>query len=124
MSNSNVDLPTLFGIGRRVAAGTLDFARSPEFTEPRAAKSINFNTHDAGWTVDLHPAPRRQVVFVVSGQLEIGLEDGTRQLFSPGDVFLADDTSGRGHTTRTHGDVPCILATVPLAGPGYRQDGW
>ncbi len=58
----------------------LDFTRSPESTEPRAAKAINFNTHEVGWTVDLHPAPRRQVVFVDSGQLEIGLEDGTRQL--------------------------------------------
>jgi quercetin dioxygenase-like cupin family protein len=102
----------------------LDFTQSSEFSEPRAAKAINFNTHEVGWTVDVHPAPRRQVVFVVSGQLEIGLEDGTRQLFSPGDVFLADDTSGRGHSTRTHGDLPCILATVPLAVPGNGQDGW
>ena len=92
----------------------LDFTRNPEFVEPRAAKTIIFVNHEVDWTVDLHPAPRRQVVFVVSGQLEIGLEDGTKQLFSPGDVFLADDTAGRGHLTRTYGDVPCLLATVPL----------
>ena len=92
----------------------IDFTAAAEFSDGRAAKSINFTPHEVGWDVDLHPAPRRQVVFVVSGQVEIGLEDGTKQVFSPGDIFLADDASGRGHMTRTYGDVPCLLATVPL----------
>ena len=92
----------------------IDFTTAAEFSDGRAAKSINFTPHEVGWDVDLHPAPRRQVVFVVSGQVEIGLEDETKHVFSPGDIFLADDASGRGHMTRTYGDVPCLLATVPL----------
>ena len=92
----------------------IDFTTTAEFSDGRAAKSINFTPHEVGWDVDLHPAPRRQVVFVVSGQVEIGLEDGTKYVFSPGDIFLADDASGRGHRTRTVGNEPCLLATVPL----------
>jgi hypothetical protein len=25
-----------------------------------------------------------------------------------------EDTTGRGHTTRVHGNEPCLTATVPL----------
>ena len=28
---------------------------------------------------------------------------------------LVEDTTGRGHTTRVHGNQPCLTATIPLA---------
>lgn len=51
-------------------------------------------THILGW----HNAPRRQWVITLSGSVEIGIGDGTRKIFGPGDVFLAEDVGGRGHT--------------------------
>jgi hypothetical protein len=54
-------------------------------------------------------------VIILSGQLEIGLGDGTKQTFGPGDARLVEDTTGKGHTTRTVGDQPCLTATIPLA---------
>jgi hypothetical protein len=47
-----------------------------------------------GW----HNAPRRQWCITLSGSVEIGIGDGTKRTFQPGDVFLAEDVTGQGHT--------------------------
>ena len=47
-----------------------------------------------GW----HNAPRRQWCITLSGTCEIGIGDGTKKTFGPGDVFLAEDVTGQGHT--------------------------
>ena len=47
-----------------------------------------------GW----HNAPRRQWCITLSGSCEIGIGDGTVKIFGPGDVFLAEDETGQGHT--------------------------
>ena len=49
-----------------------------------------------GW----HTAPRRQWCITLSGSVEIGISDGTVKTFGPGDVFLAEDVTGEGHTAR------------------------
>jgi hypothetical protein len=65
---------------------------------------------DQSW----HPAPRRQLVAILAGHLEVGTPDGARRAFGPGDVFLADDVGTRGHTTRTvGGPVQVLFAPVP-----------
>jgi quercetin dioxygenase-like cupin family protein len=92
----------------------LDVVNIPEFNKPRAAKSIDFKAHPVGTFLDWHPAPRRQFVIIVSGQLEIGFEDGTKRVFNPGDARLVEDTVGKGHTTATYGNEPCVVATIPL----------
>ena len=90
-------------------------AEHPLLTKPQAAKLIVFAEQPAGTFLDWHPAPRRQYVIVVSGQLEIGLGDGTLRRFGPGDARLVEDTTGQGHTTRYLGPRPVITATIPLA---------
>lgn len=65
--------------------------------------------------MDWHNAPRRQYVILLSGQMEIGLNDGTRRQFGPGDAVLASDLTGSGHTTRSAGAGPALVAVVPLA---------
>ena len=47
-----------------------------------------------GW----HNAPRRQWCITLSGTVDIGIGDGTVKTFGPGDVFLAEDVTGQGHT--------------------------
>ena len=63
---------------------------------------------------DFHPAPRRQYVVTLSGQVEIETGDGTIRRFGPGDVMLADDTTGRGHITRVVGGQPRQYLFIPL----------
>lgn len=53
--------------------------------------------------LDYHPAPRRQLVVILTGGLEIELADGSKRQFRPGELFLADDTTGQGHITRDLG---------------------
>jgi hypothetical protein len=52
-------------------------------------------------------------IFILAGQMEIGIGNGTTRRFGPGDVVLADDLTGQGHTTRSLG-VPRVSATVPV----------
>ncbi|MBI2217281.1 MAG: cupin domain-containing protein [Candidatus Rokubacteria bacterium] len=95
----------------------IDLGTSPDWTKGLAATQISFRVWPAGEFLDWHPAPRRQFVIILSGQLEIGLGDGTKQVFGAGDARLVEDTTGQGHTTRVVGNEPCITATIPLAQP-------
>ena len=64
-------------------------------------------------TLDWHTAPRRQYVITLQGASEIEVGDGSKRRFNPGDVLLAEDTTGQGHLTRVFGDR--IIAVIPLA---------
>ncbi len=90
-------------------------AEHPTLTKPQATAHIVFSEQPVGKFLDWHPAPRRQYVIVISGQLEIGFGDGTTRRFGPGDARLVEDTTGQGHTTRYVGPGSVITATIPLA---------
>ena len=50
-----------------------------------------------------HTAPARQFAVVLRGQTEIFVGDGTSRVFKAGDVFLAEDMTGRGHRSTAQG---------------------
>jgi len=89
-------------------------ADHPALAKPQTSKFIVFAQQPGGTFLDWHPAPRRQYVIVIAGELEIGLGDGTVRRFGPGDARLVEDTTGQGHTTRYVGPGPVITATIPL----------
>lgn len=93
----------------------VDLAAHPELKEGLLAKNISFQEWPPGRFIDWHPAPRRQYVISLSGQIEIGLGDGSTSRYGPGDARLVEDTTGKGHTTRVVGDQPSITAVIPLA---------
>ena len=93
----------------------MDLQSHPELGTMQSAVGIQIRSTEPGNFLDWHPAPRRQFVIILSGQLEIGLGDGSKQTFGPGDARLVEDTTGKGHTTAVHGAQPCVTATVPLA---------
>ena len=93
----------------------IKLSATPEWTSAQAATSIIFRDFPPGDFQDWHPAPRRQFVIIISGKLEIGLGDGSKHLFGPGDARLVEDTSGQGHTTAVYGPHPCVTATIPLS---------
>ena len=93
----------------------IDLDKTPMWTTNMDASHIVFRTVPVGTFADWHPAPRRQFVIILSGQLEIGFGDGTSKVFGPGDARLVDDTTGKGHTTAVYGDKPVTVATIPLA---------
>lgn len=71
-----------------------------------------------GWFGEAHPSPRRQLYFAISGQLEIQVSDGEVRIFQPGDIALAEDTTGPGHTSRALGTETTSGAFVHLADQG------
>ena len=75
-----------------------------ERTAVENAESIHFRRYQPGSFIDWHPAPRHQYVITLEGQVEVGLGDGAKRVFSAGDVLSADDLTGRGHTTTVYGD--------------------
>ena len=89
--------------------------RAGKLSKRLPASGIIFREVQPDYDLDWHPAPRRQFVIILQGQLEIGLGDGSKHVFGPGDARLVEDTTGQGHTTRVVSTVPVVTATVPLA---------
>ncbi|MCL0044176.1 cupin domain-containing protein [Dehalococcoidia bacterium] len=92
----------------------INLGETPNWTQGMDVTQIRFNSRDPGVLQDWHPAPQRQFVIILSGQLEIGFEDGSTRVFGPGDARLVEDTTGKGHTTIALGNEPCITATIGL----------
>ena len=85
-----------------------------EATAMRAASGVQFRRTPPGHLLDWHTAPRRQYVIILEGRSEIGIGDGAKRVFNPGDVLLADDLTGHGHTTASIGDRDRVSVTIPL----------
>ena len=83
-------------------------------TAMKSVTGLQFRKSPPGRSSDFHNAPRRQFVITLEGQAVIGIGDGTKRIFNPGDVMLADDLTGRGHTTGVYGDVTRVSIAIPL----------
>jgi len=64
--------------------------------------------------IDYHPAPRRQYVTLLSGEVEIETADGSTRRVVRGDVIVAEDLTGRGHIFRGVGEEPRVTLAIPL----------
>lgn len=76
--------------------------KSEFFNTTQPATGLLLRNDFAPHIVNFHRAPRRRWVITLSGCVDIGLGDGTSMSFCPGDVFLAEDTTGQGHTAKPH----------------------
>jgi quercetin dioxygenase-like cupin family protein len=92
----------------------LSIESSPELLTMRPATATSFLTIPAGEFRDFHPAPRRQIAITLEGEMEIGLEDGTTEVFGAGDVLIAEDVDNRGHTLRITSSTPRVSVSVAL----------
>ena len=79
---------------------------------------VQFAETSSGGGYDWHTAPRRQFVITLSGTLEFENRAGDTQLIKPGDILLAEDTTGGGHKWRLVDDQPwrrCYVHLEPEA---------
>jgi hypothetical protein len=53
-------------------------------------------------------------VLTLSGAVDIEVGDGTVRRLTPGDILIAEDTTGQGHITREVGEGPRVSIFVPL----------
>jgi hypothetical protein len=81
------------------------------------ATGVSFRETGAGGDYAWHDAPNRQLVLTLSGNLDFETREGEHFTIGPGDVLLAEDTTGSGHSWRLVGDQPWRRAYVVLA-PG------
>ena len=63
---------------------------------------------------DYHNASRVQYVVHLEGISEIEVADGTVKRLHPGDILIAQDTTGHGHITRGIGEGFRVSMNVPL----------
>ena len=70
---------------------------SPTF----AVQSVFFRNTPQGNVESYHNAPRRQLICITSGILEVETSEGVRQILQPGDLIFTEDFTGKGHITRS-----------------------
>lgn len=86
------------------------------------ASGVIFRETPAEGYLDFHPAPRRQFVITLIGQVELECGDGSRRRLGAGDILLADDTRGQGHISREiQAPRRSIFIPVPEA---FDISGW
>lgn len=87
--------------------GALTFTR----VDPDSADAGSPSSAERGpW----HPEPRSEFMVWLEGEVEIQVSDGEIRRFGPGQLVLADDTTGKGHRNRRLSpDVRAIF--IPLA---------
>ena len=79
-----------------------------------SASKYRFYTFEPGWIGELHPAPTRQFLALMSGRVEMETTDGKARRLGPGDLVLLEDTSGKGHVTRNIGEGYAIFLVIPV----------
>lgn len=86
-----------------------------------ASSGYQLRRSPVGFRSQFHCTVDPQWVFILSGQMEIGLQDGSSRVFGPGQHFFSADTvpagSGfdagvHGHWSRQVGDQPLVTLFV------------
>jgi hypothetical protein len=67
------------------------------------ATGIIFRETSADYDLDWHPAPRRQYIINLDGAVQITASDGESRTIGAGEVVLVEDTSGKGHLSKSVG---------------------
>jgi uncharacterized protein (TIGR02246 family) len=82
------------------------------------ANGVAVLSSPAGWHGDWHPSPRRQLMFVLDGELEVQVSDGETRRFRTGtnSMLLVEDTTGKGHISTVVGTDRAHMVSIPLSG--------
>jgi hypothetical protein len=69
-----------------------------------------------GFRSAFHVSPHPQWVFILAGQMEIGLQDGSSRIFNPGEHFYSADLlpEGAEFDPHLHGHWSCQRGPDPL----------
>jgi len=95
--------------------GTIDMTegmRGDAVGKPVPAVQLSFQETVSGGSYEWHQDPVPRFVLTLSGTLEFQTKSGATFVINPGDVLLAQDNSGSGHTWRLIGEEPWRRAYV------------
>jgi len=62
------------------------------------AKGFWISNETEEWEKNDHPAPRRQYVVTIKGNVRFKVTDGSTFIIEPGIILLAEDLKGAGHS--------------------------
>ena len=65
------------------------------------ASGIIFRETSGDYDLDWHPAPRRQYIVNLDAAVQITASDGESRIIGAGEVLLVEDTSGKGHLSKS-----------------------
>lgn len=71
-----------------------------------------------GHFIDFRPSETAQFVALMSGRMSMTVSNGETRYFSRGDMFLLQDLTGQGHTTRIVGHEPATFLRITMPGKG------
>lgn len=86
-----------------------------DVSTPTPSTNVAFLHTPAGWYGEPHPVAGRIFLIYLVGEMEATASDGEVRQFGPGSVVLVEDTSGKGHSSRTLGNTAVLAAMVQLA---------
>lgn len=69
-------------------------------SEKFPAGSVIFRETPADYDFKWHPAPTRQLLFIIKGSAEFTVSNGDTRTWGAGDVVLLEDTEGQGHCSK------------------------
>ena len=91
-----------------------EFGHTLKLSAAYASPAVQFVELPAGMDQDWHTAPARQLVVVLSGEIEVETGDGETRRWRAGEAFVPADVSGQGHRTRCIGGaVRLLFAPLP-----------
>ena len=61
-----------------------------------------------------HNAPERLLIVQLDGTVEVEVSDGEVRRFGPGSALVVEDTTGKGHVTRSVSGEPRTTLIAPL----------
>lgn len=82
------------------------------------ASRFAFLNAETGWREGWHTAPQRQFLVYLAGVTEFQVSDGEIRRLGPGTILLAEDTTGKGHTSEVVSEdaVKAVLIQPQPAG--------
>lgn len=84
-------------------------------TDKLQVTATSFQETQPGGALSWHTAPVRQLVVTLSGTLDFETRAGQHFEIAPGDILLAEDTAGSGHTWRLVDEQPWRRVYIVLA---------
>jgi hypothetical protein len=89
------------------------------------SQGLQLRESPVGFWSEFHVSTHAQWVFILQGQMEIGLQDGSSKVFGPGEHFFSADLLPEGAVfdAQVHGHWSCQRGPEPLVTLFVRAQG-
>jgi hypothetical protein len=92
----------------------VDTRNASKLSKRLPANGIIFRETAGEYDLDWHPAPRRQYIINLDAGVQITASDGESRVIGAGEVILVEDTSGKGHLSKSVGGKLRHSIFVPI----------